>query len=49
MSSSILPNYSFPPNIDPQTYSLIDVFIGSVLVGDLNANEQNSLGKSKQE
>ena len=44
MSSSIPPNYSFPPNIDPQTYSLIAVFIGSVLVGDLNANEQNSLG-----
>ena len=35
---------NFPPNINPTTYNLIAVAIGIVLVGDLNANEQNSLG-----
>ncbi len=35
---------NFPPNIHPTTYNLIAVAIGIVLVGDLNANEQNSLG-----
>ncbi len=37
-------NTNFPPNIQPTTYNLIAVFIGIALVGDLNANEQNSLG-----
>ncbi len=37
-------NNNFPPNIHPTTYNLIAVAIGIVLVGDLNANEQNSLG-----
>lgn len=37
-------NHNFPPNIHPTTYNLIAVAIGIVLVGDLNANEQNSLG-----
>ncbi len=40
----ILHNTNFPPNIHPTTYNLIAVFIGIALVGDLNANEQNSLG-----
>ena len=35
---------NFPPNIHPTTYNLIAVAIGLVLVGDLSANEQNSLG-----
>jgi len=34
----------FPPNIDPNTFSLIGVAIAAVLVGDLNVNEQNSIG-----
>lgn len=37
-------NQKFPPNIHPTTYNLIAVAVGIVLVGDLNANEQNSLG-----
>lgn len=37
-------NNNFPPNINPTTYNLIAVAIGIVLVGDLSANEQNSLG-----
>ena len=35
---------NFPPNIHPTTYNLIAVAVAIVLVGDLNANEQNSLG-----
>ena len=35
---------NFPPNIHPTTYNLIAVAVALVLVGDLNANEQNSLG-----
>lgn len=37
-------NNNFPPNINPTVYNLIAIFIGIALVGDLNANEQNSLG-----
>lgn len=37
-------NNNFPPNINPQTFSLIGVAVSAVLVGDLNVNEQNSLG-----
>lgn len=37
-------NNNFPPNINPTSYNLIAVAIGIFLVGDLNANEQNSLG-----
>lgn len=37
-------NTNFPPNIDPDTFSLIGVAVGAVLVGDLNVNEQNSVG-----
>lgn len=37
-------NTIFPPNINPQTFSLIAVAVGVVLIGDLNVNEQNSLG-----
>lgn len=37
-------NTNFPPSIHPTTYNLIAILIGIVLVGDLNANEQNSLG-----
>lgn len=35
---------NFPPSIHPTSYNLLAVAIGIVLVGDLNANEQNSLG-----
>ena len=35
---------NFPPNIHPTTYNLIAIAVGIILVGDLNANEQNSLG-----
>lgn len=37
-------NKNFPPNIHPTTYNLIAVTIAILLVDDLNANEQNSLG-----
>lgn len=37
-------NQNFPPNIHPTTFNLIAVAIGIILVGDLNANEQASLG-----
>ena len=39
-----LHNTNFPPNINPTTFNLIAVFIGIAIVGDLNANEQSSLG-----
>lgn len=35
---------NFPPNIHPTTYNLIAVAVGLILVDDLSANEQNSLG-----
>ena len=35
---------NFPPNIHPTTYNLIAITVGIILVDDLNANEQNSLG-----
>lgn len=37
-------NSNFPPSINPTTYNLIAIAIGITLVGDLSANEQNSLG-----
>lgn len=37
-------NTNFPPNVDPHVFSLIAVGIAYALVGDLNVNEQNSLG-----
>lgn len=44
MNDSIPPFTNFPPNIHPTTYNLLAVAVAIVLVGDLNANEQNSLG-----
>jgi hypothetical protein len=44
MSDNTPENNNFPPNIHPTTYNLLAIAIGIVLVGDLNANEQNSLG-----
>mgnify|MGYP005793426629 FL=1 len=35
---------NFPPNIDPQSFSLLAIAVGAAVVGDLNANEQNSVG-----
>ncbi len=35
---------NFPPNIHPTTYNFIAIAIALLLVDDLNANEQNSLG-----
>ena len=34
----------FPPSIHPTTYNLMAIAIALVLIDDLNANEQNSLG-----
>lgn len=44
MPNSIPPNNHFPPNIEPNTFSLLGVFIGAILVGDMTAAEQNSVG-----
>jgi len=44
MPHSEPPNNNFPPNIDPTTFSFSAVLIGTILVGDLNSNEQNSIG-----
>ncbi len=35
---------NFPPNMDPQSFSLLAIAVGAACVGDLNANEQNSVG-----
>ena len=35
---------NFPPNIDPQSFSLLAIAVGAACVGDLNVNEQNSVG-----
>ena len=35
---------NFPPSMDPQSFSLLAVAVGAACVGDLNANEQNSVG-----
>lgn len=37
-------NTSFPPNIDPHVFSLLAVGVAYALVGNYNANEQNSIG-----
>ncbi len=37
-------NKSFPPNIDPQIFSIIAVVAGVILVDDFTAAEQNSIG-----
>lgn len=37
-------NTNFPPNLDPHVFSLIAVGVGYALVGNYNANEQNSIG-----
>ena len=37
-------NKRFPPNMDPHVFSLIAVGVGYALVGDLEVNEQNSIG-----
>ena len=34
----------FPPSIHPTTYNLIAIAVALILIDDLNANEQNSLG-----
>lgn len=44
MPNSIPPNNNFPPNIDPTTFAFTAVIIGAVIVGDLDVNEQNSIG-----
>jgi hypothetical protein len=35
---------NFPPNINPQVFSFLAVLVGSALIGDYDANEQNSIG-----
>ncbi len=37
-------NNNFPPNLNPTSYNFIAIAIAIILIGDLNANEQNSLG-----
>lgn len=37
-------NINFPPNIDPQTFSIIAVIVGYASVGSYTVNEQNSIG-----
>lgn len=37
-------NNGFPPNTDPHVFALLAVGVGYALVGDYNANEQNSIG-----
>lgn len=44
MPNSIPPQNNFPPNIDPTTFSFSAILIALALVGDLNTNEQNSIG-----
>lgn len=44
MNEHTPPFSNFPPSIHPTTYNFLAIAIGLVLVGDLNANEQNSLG-----
>ena len=34
----------FPPNINPQLYSLAAVVVGAAIVDDFSAPEQNSIG-----
>ena len=36
--------HKFPPNINPQLYAWLACTIGSLCVGDYDANEQNSFG-----
>lgn len=35
---------NFPPNLDPQSFALLGVAVAVCCLGDLNANEQNSVG-----
>jgi len=35
---------NFPPNINPQIYAWLASVVGSLLVGDFSALEQNSIG-----
>lgn len=44
MNNSTPPYSNFPPNINPTSYNFLAITIAIILVGDLNANEQNSLG-----
>lgn len=34
----------FPPNIDPQVFSLLAVLVGMAIISDYSVNEQNSIG-----
>lgn len=44
MSNENPPNQGFLPNIDPTTFSFLAVIIGTILIGDLDVNEQNAIG-----
>ena len=37
-------NNNFPPNINPQLYSLLAVAVGSAIVDDFSVSEQSSIG-----
>lgn len=36
--------HNFPPNIDPQVFTLSAAIIGYALIGDYNIYEQNAIG-----
>lgn len=44
MPHSTPPNNNFPPNIDPMAFSFTAILVGTILIDDLNVNEQNSVG-----
>ncbi len=35
---------NFPPNINPQLFSILAVAVGAAIVDDFDVNEQNSIG-----
>lgn len=37
-------NREFPPNINPELFSIIGAVVGAIAEGDFNANELNSIG-----
>jgi len=44
MPNSTPPNNNFPPNLDPLAFSFTAILVGTILIDDLNASEQNSIG-----
>lgn len=44
MPHSTPPNNNFPPNLNPIAFSFTAILVGTILIDDLNVNEQNSVG-----